>query len=80
MICFEAHENALTAFLTRDVELAEKVRATRGKMGEEFTKIEEVAREQKPEVMPQILAVASFLRQIFEHSVDLSDLAVPKNP
>jgi phosphate uptake regulator len=80
MICFEAHENALTAFLTRDVDLAEKVRATRGKMGEEFAKIEEVAREQTPEVMPQILAVASFLRQIFEHSVDLSDLAVPKNP
>jgi len=80
MICFEAHENALTAFLSRDVQLAEKVRATREKMGEEFAKIEEVAREQKPEVMPQILAVASFLRQIFEHSVDLSDLAVPKNP
>jgi phosphate uptake regulator len=80
MICFEAHENALTAFLARDVQLAEKVRATRGKMGEEFAKIEEVAREQRPEVMPQILAVASFLRQIFEHSVDLSDLAVPKTP
>ena len=79
MICFEAHENALTSFLTRDVQLAERVRATRGKMGEEFTKIEEVAREQKPEVMPQILSVASFIRQIFEHSVDLSDLAVPKN-
>lgn len=80
MICFEAHENALTAFLTRDVQLAEKVRATRGKLGEEFAKIEEVVREQSPEVMPQILTVASFLRQIFEHSVDLSDLAVSKNP
>jgi phosphate uptake regulator len=80
MICFGAHENALAAFLTGDVDLAEKVRATRGKMEEEFARIEGVAREQKPEVMPQILAVASFLRQIFEHSVDLSDLAVPKNP
>jgi phosphate uptake regulator len=80
MICFEAHKNASTAFLTRDVQLAEKVRATRGKMGEEFAKIEEIAREQRPEVMPEILAVASFLRQIFEHSVDLSDLAIPKNP
>jgi hypothetical protein len=49
-------------------------------MGEEFAKIEEVAREARPEVMPQILAVASFLRQVFEHSVDLSDLAVSKNP
>ena len=80
MICFEAHENALKAFLAGDIDLAEKVRATRGRMGEEFVKIEEVAREARPEVMPQILAVASFLRQVFEHSVDLSDLAVPKNP
>ncbi|MCJ7698934.1 hypothetical protein MUO56_01610 [Candidatus Bathyarchaeota archaeon] len=80
MICLEAHENALTAFLTSDVDLAEKARATRGKMAEEFAKIEEVAGEQKPDAMPQILAVASFLRQIYEHSVDLSDLAVPKKP
>jgi phosphate uptake regulator len=80
MICFEAHENALKAFLAGDIDLAEKVRATRGRMGEEFAKIEEVAREARPEVMPQILAVASFLRQVFEHSVDLSDLAVSKNP
>jgi phosphate uptake regulator len=79
-ICFEAHGNALTAFLTRDIDLAEKVRATRGKMAEAFARIEEVAREQRPEAMPQILTVASFLRQIFEHSVDLSDLAVAKNP
>jgi phosphate uptake regulator len=80
MICLEAHENALTAFLTRDVDLAEKVRTNRERMGDEFARIEEIAREQSPEVMPQILAVASFLRQIFEHSVDLSDLAVPKSP
>lgn len=80
MICLEAHENALRAFLTSDVDLAEKARATRGKMAEEFAKIEEVAGEQKPDAMPQILAVASFLRQIYEHSVDLSDLAVPKKP
>jgi phosphate uptake regulator len=80
MTCFEAHENALTAFLASNVALAEKVRATRGKMAEQFASIEEAAGEQKPEVMPQILAAASFQRQIYEHSVDLSDLAVPKKP
>jgi hypothetical protein len=45
-----------------------------------FGAIEKVAGEQSLDVVPQILAVASFLRQIYEHSVDVADLAVPKKP
>ena len=41
-----------------------------------FPEIECAAKNQSLEVMPQILAVASFLRQIYEHSVDLADLVV----
>lgn len=78
MICFEAHENALTAFLIGDMVLAEKVRSMRDKIEKGFTGIEEVARAQSLDVVPQILAVASFLRQIYEHSVDIADLAVPR--
>lgn len=78
MTCFEAHENALTAFLNGDIDLAEKMRRMRGKIEKEFRNIEEVARAQSLEVVPQILATASFLRQIYEHSVDIADLAVPK--
>lgn len=78
MICFEAHENALTAFLIGDMILAEKVKSMRDKIEKGFTDIEEVARAQSLDVVPQILAVASFLRQIYEHSVDIADLAAPK--
>jgi phosphate uptake regulator len=77
-ICFGAHEDALTAFLNGDIDLAERVRRMRGKIDKEFANIEEVARAQSLEVVPRILAVASFLRQIYEHSVDMADLAVPK--
>jgi hypothetical protein len=41
-----------------------------------FTDIEKVAKDQPLEVMPQILAASSFLRQIYAHSVDLADLVV----
>lgn len=78
MICFEAHENGLTAFLAGDMVLAEKVRSMRDKIEKGFADIEELARAQSLDLVPQILAVASFLRQIFEHSVDIADLAVPK--
>jgi phosphate uptake regulator len=80
VLCFEAHENALTAFLTGAIDLAEKVRGMRDKIEKEFAKIEEVARAQSLDIVAQILSAASFLRQIYEHSVDIADLAVPKKP
>jgi phosphate uptake regulator len=78
--CFEAHENALKAFFTGDIVLAESVRNMRETIEKAFANIEKVAREQSLDVVPQILAVASFLRQIYEHSVDIADLVVPKKP
>lgn len=77
-ICFEAHEKALTTFLAGDIDLAERVRGMRERIEKEFTDFETMARVQPLDVMPQILAAVSFLNQIYEHSVDLADLAVPK--
>ena len=79
-ICFEAHEKALTAFLMGDIDLAEKVRDLRKEIEKEFASIEGLAQAQSMEIVPHILAIASFLRQIYEHGVDISDLAVPRNP
>ena len=44
----------------------------------EFACIEGLAQSQSIDVVPRILAIASFLRQMYEHSVDISDLAVPR--
>ena len=79
-LCFGAHEDALTAFLTGSIDLAEKVRGMRDRIEREFAKIEEVARAQSLDIVTQILSAISFLRQIYEHSVDIADLAVPKEP
>jgi phosphate uptake regulator len=78
--CFEAHEKALKAFFASDIALAEDVRCAGVNIEKTFAGIEKVAREQSLDVVPQILAVASFLRQIYEHSVDIADLVVPKKP
>jgi phosphate uptake regulator len=74
----EAHDKALDAFLSGDIGVAEGVRSMRSKVEKEFADIEELARSQSLNSVPLILAVASFLRQIYEHNVDISDLAVPK--
>jgi phosphate uptake regulator len=72
--CYEAHEQALKAFVNKDIALAEGVRIMGERIRSMFSEIEEAAKDQPLELMPQILAVSSFLRQIYEHSVDLADL------
>jgi len=78
MACFEAHENALKAFFAGDTGLAESVRNMREEVEKMFTNIEKVAKVQSLDVVPHILAVASILRQVYEHSVDIADLVMPK--
>jgi phosphate uptake regulator len=75
-ICFDAHEQALNSFVNKDIALADNVRNLHGKIETLFADVEKVAKDQPVEVMPQILATVSFLRQIYEHSVDLADLVV----
>jgi len=77
-LCFEAHENALKAFLAGDAGLAEDVRNMRDKIEKALAAIEKSAKAQSLEVMPHLLATVSTLHQIYEHSVDIADLAMPK--
>jgi hypothetical protein len=50
----------------------------RNAVEKEFAGIEGLAQSQSPDLVPQVLAIVAFLRQIYEHSVDISDLTVPR--
>jgi phosphate uptake regulator len=75
-ICCEANEQALKAFVTKNISTAENVRNFRGKIEVTCSNIERVAKDSSVDLMPQTLAAVSFLRQIYERSVDLADLVV----
>jgi len=75
-VCYDAHEQAVKAFISKNIASAENVRNMSKNVDELFADIEKVAKEQPVEIMPQILAASSFLRLIYEHSVDLADLVV----
>jgi Phosphate uptake regulator len=77
-LLFEAHENALKSFFERDIALAEEVRGMRDKLEKALAAVEKTAKEQGVEAMPHILAAISTLYQIYEHSVDIADLVMPK--
>jgi len=77
-LAFEAHENALTALFTRDVALAESVRTMRENVSTVFHEAETIASAQPVDVAPHSLAVASFISRIYESSVDIADLVMPR--
>ena len=75
-VCCDANEQALKAFVTKNISLAENVRNLRLKVNLTSLNIERAAKESSVDLMPQILAAVSFLRQIYERSVDMADLVV----
>ncbi len=74
--CYEANEQAFKSFLGKDISLAENVRNLRPKIDDQSSKIESAAKDSSLDLMPHILAAVSFLRQIYERSVDMADLVV----
>jgi phosphate uptake regulator len=73
-VCYDANEQALKSFVNKDIMLAESVRQMRERVEALSTGIEQGAKEEPLDVMPQTLATTAFLKQIYEHSVDLADL------
>jgi len=77
-VAFEAHENALKALFTRDIALAESVRNEIKNVSSLYGEIESVVQKQYVDIAPQFLAAAASISRIYEHSVDIADLVMPK--
>jgi phosphate uptake regulator len=76
VMCSESTEKAVKAFVEKNVALAEEVQGIRGKVEAVLADVEKVAKDQPVEVMLRVLAAVSYLRRIYEFSVDLADLVV----
>jgi uncharacterized protein with PhoU and TrkA domain len=63
---------------SRDVSMAEAVRLEEEKVATMFREIETAIRGQPAEVGPHILAVASSMNRIYDNSLDIADLVMPK--
>jgi phosphate uptake regulator len=74
--CLDANEQAFKSFLGKDISLAENVRQMRVKVDDACSQIAAAAKDSSVDLMPQILTAVSFLRQIYERSVDMADLVV----
>jgi phosphate uptake regulator len=73
-VCLGANEQALKAFINKDMTIAENVRNAKTNIRDIYADIEKVAKNQPLDVMPHLLVTTSFIRQIYEHSLDMADL------
>ena len=79
-VAYESHENAISAVFSRDVSVAESVRSGREKVEALFHEIESAIRDLPAEVGRHLLAVASSISRIYDNSLDIADLVMPKIP
>jgi phosphate uptake regulator len=77
-VAYESHENAISAVFSHDVSVAESVRSEREKVKTLFNEIETAVRDLPAEMGRHLLAVASSISRIYDNSVDIADLVMPK--
>lgn len=77
-MAFEAHENALNALFARDIALAETVRNEHKNVMSLYGEVESIVQKDYVDVAPQVLTVASSISRIYDHSLDIADLVMPK--
>jgi len=78
-IAYEAHENAVKALFSRDISLADSIRTQRETIASLFQEIETIVHSRPVEFSPYLLA-ASSIGRIYDHSVDIADLGMPRFP
>jgi len=78
-IVYESHEDAVKALFSRDISLTESIRNRRETLAAVFREIESIVHTQPVEFAPYILAAASISR-IYDYSVDIADLGMPRSP
>ena len=77
-LVYEAHEKALRAVFSRNVSVAESVRNERENVLSVFGEVEAAMGGLSVEVATHVLAVASLMNRIYDNSVDIADLVMPK--
>jgi len=74
----EAYQDAVTAFFSRSISLAESVRDKREKVERICEDAESACANLPAETYQRIISVISLLNRVYDHSVDISDLTIPR--
>jgi len=75
---YKAHETAVKALFSHDISLAEAVRGMREEILSLTRELDKTLGGQPQEVISHVSTGASLMSRIYEHSVDIADLVIPR--
>jgi len=78
-VVYTVHEKSMKAVFYHDVSVAESVRSEAQKVNNIFHELETAVLDISPELGSHTLSVASSMRQIYDNSLDIADLVMPKH-
>ncbi len=76
----ESYNDAIAAFLSRSISIAASVRNRKAEVTEMHHQVESKCNSLPMEVAQNVISVISLIGQIYDYSVDISDLTTPKHP
>jgi len=76
----EAYNEAVSAFLSHNIAIATSVRNKKTDITEMHRQVESSCNSLPMEIAQNIISIISLISQIYDYSVDISDLTTPKNP
>ncbi|MFQ6095963.1 MAG: PhoU domain-containing protein [Candidatus Bathyarchaeia archaeon] len=75
---YESQRESIASFLSKSIQMAESVRARRETFEKLYQEVEAISDAQPAEVSSHLLSVISLMSRIYDNSVDISDLTMPK--
>jgi phosphate uptake regulator len=79
-IAYESHKDAVRALFARDLSLAESIKTRREKAINILHEVEAFVHSQPIKFSQYIIAAASSIERIYDYSVDIADLGMPRPP
>ncbi|OYT49000.1 hypothetical protein B6U79_02470 [Candidatus Bathyarchaeota archaeon ex4484_231] len=75
---YESYQDAVAAFLSKSISIAESVRKRRDEVGEKHRQVESACNALPIDIAQSLIAITSLISSIYDHSVDISDLTTPR--
>lgn len=75
---YEAHETALKALFSHNISTAEAVRGMQGEITDLTRELDRALSDKPQHVASHVSTSASLMNRIYEHSVDIADLVIPR--
>jgi len=77
-VVYDSYDDAVTAFFSRNISIADSVREKRATVEELYHNVESVASTLPVGSAQNLISVVSLINRIYDHSVDISDLTTPR--